>query len=250
MTTRTMMTTIWAEPRLTQLSDGFQKGGRFVKHPTGPTLLQSSLGQQSAHVPDPSRSCDGKCLLSACRACRVRSRQTLQKLALEFCSLYLGPEQMATDPFSQGLNRATAAGRQSESPSICTSLENTALLCLLCRGSVAQSTSCDSDHWYISNHTSPWRLMCSDLTKADSGQAQSCLQLTFNYKAHINSEFDIFPWKMQLQMHLLNSLLQKSIQLSYVEVQTPCVIYSAIILSLQHNIVTCLCFYPCSFMYL
>ena len=47
---------------------------------------------------------------------------------VQFRSLYLGPEQMATDPLSQTLNRATAAGRQSESPSICISLENAALL--------------------------------------------------------------------------------------------------------------------------
>lgn len=38
----------------------------------------------------------------------------------QLCSLYLDPEQMASDPFSQFVNKATAAGRQSESPSICT----------------------------------------------------------------------------------------------------------------------------------
>lgn len=41
----------------------------------------------------------------------------------QFRSLYLGPEQMTTGPVSQGLNRATAAGRQSEFPSICTCVE-------------------------------------------------------------------------------------------------------------------------------
>lgn len=69
--------------------------------------------------------------------------------SVEFRSLYLGPEQMATDPFSQGPNRATAAGRQSESPSICTSLENTALLCSLRCEHATQSASYDSDRWYF-----------------------------------------------------------------------------------------------------
>lgn len=166
---------------------------------------------------------------------------------------------MATDPFSQGLNRATAAGRQSESPSICTSLENTALLCLLCRGSVAQSTSCDSDHWYISNHTSPWRPICSDLTKADSGQAQSCLLLTLivssTFLPRASPSITISTCErcscaVEFQIPLLNSLLQKAIQLSYVEVQVSCVIYSAIIMSLQYNIVTWHCCYPGTLLYL
>lgn len=108
-------------------------------------------------VKEQCRSAKVLCPCSCPRPCRrvfVVGAQSMQSQmqaditdigSVEFHSLYLGPEQMATDPFSQGLNRATAAGRQSESHSICTSLENTALLRLLCRGCVTQSASYDSD---------------------------------------------------------------------------------------------------------
>lgn len=103
----------------------------------------------------------------------------------QFRCLYLGPEQMATDPLSQGLNRATAAGRQSESPSICTSVENTALLCLL-RCVMTQSTSYDSYNWYFSIGTGPHKAICSNLTMADCGQVCPCVLLTFSNKTGNN----------------------------------------------------------------
>lgn len=99
----------------------------------------------------------------------------------QYRSLYLGPEQMATGPVSQGLNRATAAGRQSEFPSICTCVENTALLCsLLCV--MTQSTSYDSYNWCFSIGTGPVRAITLNLTMAVSGQ----VLLIFNNKG-INS---------------------------------------------------------------
>ena len=116
---------------------------------------------------------------------------------------------MATNPFSQGPNRATAVGRQSESPSICTSLENTALLCLLCCGSVAQSASYDSDHWYFSIHTSPHWAICSNLTTADSGQLRPCLLLTFSRKASNNKvavNLIFFTWQGPIHLIWLQPL--------------------------------------------
>lgn len=57
-------------------------------------------------------------------------------------SLYLDPEQMASDPFSQVLNKATAAGRQSESPSICTCMGDTALPAALSASGTEPSCWC------------------------------------------------------------------------------------------------------------
>lgn len=53
-------------------------------------------------------------------------------------SLYLDSEQMASHLFSQVLNKATAAGRQSESPSVCT-----------CMGAARRSLQAAPSCWCI-----------------------------------------------------------------------------------------------------
>lgn len=80
----------------------------------------------------------------------------------------LGPEQMAADPFSQGLNRATAAGRQSESPPYAFPCKHGTVLF-----AVWQSASDDSPHWYFTVSTSPHKAIYLHLTRGAPSPART-----------------------------------------------------------------------------